>query len=336
MENVTVGQLDTNLPRFYAEARNKSGESYSKFSLLGFRHAFERYLNAPPLSRGLKLSLDPRFQRSNEMLNAQIVPLKRRGKENVTNKPAIESEDLMRLKTSPVIALSNPLALLRNVWFHVVLFFCRRGREGQRQLKKTSFKFEVDASGRISVTMAHDEATKNHPGGVSDVLNPLALLRNVWFHVVLFFCRRGREGQRQLKKTSFKFEVDASGRISVTMAHDEATKNHPGGVSDVPSSEKLARMHETPEENDGYKALKVYMAKLNPQCDAFFQYPRKNSKWNYDDEVWFDARPIGGNKLDGMMKIISEEAKSPKCTPTKASEPPKSPYGRMLVYRTAT
>ena len=248
MENVTVGQLDTNLPRFYAEARNKSGESYSKFSLLGFRHAFERYLNAPPLSRGLKLSLYPRFQRSNEMLNAQIVPLKRRGKENVTNKPAIESEDLMRLKNSPAIALSNPLALLRNVWFHVVLFFCRRGREGQRQLKKTSFKFEVDASGRISVTMAHDEATKNHPGGVSD----------------------------------------------------------------VPSSEKLARMHETPEENDGYKALKVYMAKLNPQCDAFFQYPRKNSKWNYHDEVWFDAQPIGDNKLDGMMTIISEEAKLSK------------------------
>lgn len=141
------------------------------------------------------------------MLNAQIVRLKRQGKENVTHKPAIESEDLMKLKTSPAIALSNPLALLRNVWFHVVLFFSRRGREGQRQLKKTSFKFEVDASGRRFVTMAHVEATKNHPGRVSD----------------------------------------------------------------VPSSEKLARMYETPEENDGYKALKFYMAKLNPQCDAFFQ-----------------------------------------------------------------
>lgn len=89
-------------------------------------------------------------------------------------------------------------------------------------------------------------------------------------------------------------------------------KNYPGGVSDVPSSEKLARIYETPQENDGYKALKFYMAKLNPQCDAFFQYPRKNSKWNYDDEVWFDARPIGGNKLNGMMKIISEEAKLSK------------------------
>jgi len=71
-------------------------------------------------------------------------------------------------------------------------------------------------------------------------------------------------------------------------------------------------MYETPEENDGYKAFKFYMAKLNPKCDAFFQYPRKNSKWKYDDEVLFDARPIGCNKLDGMMKSISEEAKLSK------------------------
>jgi len=89
--------------------------------------------------------------------------LKHQGKENVTHKPAIESEDLMKLKTLPAIALSNPLALLHNVWFHVVVFFCQRGREGQRQLKKMSFKFEVDASGKRFVTMAHDEVTKNHP-----------------------------------------------------------------------------------------------------------------------------------------------------------------------------
>ena len=94
------------------------------------------------------------------MLNAQIVRLKRQSEENVTHKPAIESEDLMKLKTSPTIALSNPLAFLRNVWFQVVLVFCRRGREVQRQLKKTRFKFEVDASGRRFVTMAHDEAKK--------------------------------------------------------------------------------------------------------------------------------------------------------------------------------
>lgn len=126
---MTVGQLDTNLRRFYAEARNRSGEPYSKSALLGLRHSFERYLNAPPLKRGLKLSSDPRFRRSNEMLNAQIISLKRQGKENVKHKPAIENEDLAKLKASQAIAVT--LSLLRNVWFHVVLFFCRRGREGQ-------------------------------------------------------------------------------------------------------------------------------------------------------------------------------------------------------------
>ena len=44
-----------------------------------------------------------------------------------------------------------------------------------------------------------------------------------------------------------------------------------------------------------------------------FSIQRKNSKWNYDDEVWFDARPIGGNKLYGILtKSISEEAKLSK------------------------
>ena len=94
------------------------------------------------------------------------------------------------------------------------------------------------------------------------------------------------------------------------MAHDEVTKNHPGGVSDVPSNEKLARIYETSDGNDGYEAMKLYISKLNPKSDAFFQYPKK--QWNYDDEVWYDARPIGVNKLDNMMKSISEAAKLSK------------------------
>ena len=239
---MSLGQLDTNLRRFYAEARSKSGDVYSKSTLLGFRHGIERYLNAPPLNKSLKLSSDPRFKRSNEMLNATVVSLKRQGKENVKHKPAIENEDLVRLKSSQVLSLSNPLALLRNVWFHVVLFFCRRGREGQRNLKTTSFKFEADASGRNYVTMAHDEATTNHPGGVAD----------------------------------------------------------------VSSTEKYARMYETEDVNDGYKALNLYLSKLNPKCESFFQYPRKN--WSFEDNVWYEARPVGVNSLDSMMKNISEAA----------------------------
>ena len=74
------------------------------------------------------------------------------------------------------------------------------------------------------------------------------------------------------------------------MEHDEATKNHPGGVCGNPTHEKLAKLNETHGENDGYKAPQYYLSKLNPECDAFFQYPKKN--WNCD-EVWYEARPIG-------------------------------------------
>ena len=87
---MTPGQLNANLRRFYVEARSRTGDVYSKSSLLGFRHAIERYLNDPPFNKGLKLSSDARFKTSNEMLNAQLINLKRLGKENVKHKPAIE------------------------------------------------------------------------------------------------------------------------------------------------------------------------------------------------------------------------------------------------------
>ena len=92
----------------------------------------------------------------------------------------------------------------------------------------------------------------------------------------------------------------------VTMAHDEATKNHPGGMKDVASNEKYARMYETDHPNDGYKALSLYMSKMNPNCKALFQYPKRN--WSPFDDVWYENRPLGVNKLDGMMKEISKEA----------------------------
>ena len=111
---MTIGQFDANLRRFYVEARKKKdgqkkdGESYSKKSLLGFRHGVERFLNKPPHNRNLKLSSDPRFKRSNNMLDAQLVQLKRSGKENSQHKPpGIESEDFVKLKASGALSPST-------------------------------------------------------------------------------------------------------------------------------------------------------------------------------------------------------------------------------------
>ena len=236
-------ELDEVLRVFYAEVRNRQGEDYSKSTLLGLRNGIERHLNGPPHNKGIQFSSNPVFKKSNLMLNAKIKCLKQQGKENVKHKPPISSQDLQKLKVSPTLS----------------------------------------------------------------PLSPVGLLRNVWFHVTLYWCRRGREGQRSLTPSSFSFEIDEEGRSYATMTHDEVTKNHQGGIQDVPSYEKNGRMYKMDQVNDGYDALRLYISKLNPNCSAFFQVPKRN--WSdTSEDVWYENRPLGVNTLGDMMKKISNEA----------------------------
>ena len=190
----------------------------------------------------MSISGNPEFKRSNIVLNAELKSLKKDGKENIKHKLPLEPEDLEKLKTS----------------------------------------------------------------GVFDSSNPHGLQRNVWFHTVLFWCRRGRKGQRNSTKESFIFAQDPTGEEYATMTHCEASKNHPGGIKDNESFQHMGRMYRTKEENDGYTALKLYISKLNPACEAFFQYPKR--KWRPTDATWYEYRPLGVNKLGDMMKNISAAA----------------------------
>lgn len=117
------------------------------------------------------MSTDPRSTRSNKILNALLDEPKKLGKENSQHKPTLEDEELEKLKSTDALSHNNPLSLLANVWFHIVFYFCRRGRERQRELHKSSHKLEVDGSGRNYVTMAYDEVSKNHSGGLKDTRN---------------------------------------------------------------------------------------------------------------------------------------------------------------------
>ena len=90
------------------------------------------------------------------------------------------------------------------------------------------------------------------------------------------------------------------------MAHDEATRNHQGGVSDVESFEKNARMNKTNSKTDGYTALDFFLSKLNPECESLLQYPKRN--WKPCDNVWYENRLLRVNKLSTMMKNISSAA----------------------------
>jgi hypothetical protein len=99
------------------------------------------------------------------MLDAQLV-----APEEKQRKYSAQTNNWAKLKSSEALSLKSPVSLLRNVWFHIVLFFCRRSWEGQRQLTRSSFKLKVDhsATRRNVMTMAHDEISKNNPGDLKD------------------------------------------------------------------------------------------------------------------------------------------------------------------------
>ena len=75
------------------------------------------------------------------------------------------------------------------------------------------------------------------------------------------------------------------------MAHGEATKRHPGRIADISSTEKLARMYETDDVNDGYRVLKLYMSKLNQKSESF--------SFNIQERT-------GVSTTSGMKRIQSE------------------------------
>ena len=136
--------------------------------------------------------------------------------------------------------------------------------------------------------------------------NATGLLRRVWFIVTLYWCRRGSEGQKELRRDSFAFLSDAEGQEYAIMTHDEQTKNHQGGISGKPTHEKDTRLYSTNQVGDSYWCLKKYVNKLNPCQQAFFQRP--NPKATAEDEVWYCNQPIGVNTLRKMMKEISKGA----------------------------
>ncbi|KAL9952834.1 hypothetical protein ACROYT_G040147 [Oculina patagonica] len=234
--------FDVNNEQLAVRRKKKKGKNERWSLLLSLRNAIERFLNNPPFNRGISITKGIDFQSSNKLLQSQIKLNKRENKENTQHKPAIPTADLLKLKSSAAIRRDSPWGLLRNVWLHITLFWCRRVREGQRQLTKQSFQF----------------------------------------------CK------------------DDSGQEYASMTHDEATKNHPGGIEDSSSSEKEARMYSTSEDplfDDGLNCLKMYLQKLNPKCEALFQYPTRSAM--LDQRVWYDNKPLGSNRLVGMMEEIS-------------------------------
>ena len=154
-----------------------------------------------------------------------------------------------------------------------------------------------------------DDVNKMYSSETLSNTSPQSLLNKVFFEIQLHFGRRGKEGLRELTKTSFTINKDADGKEYAKLSFNAKQKNHQGDRQEDVGVEQRMYAHPDDDKCPIY-SLKKYINKLNPNCDAFFQRPL--SHFTDDSSVWYSNKAIGHNQLGRMMKIISTQAKLSK------------------------
>lgn len=167
-EQLDVPELASLLRRFYGEVRKQDGSSYANKTYRGLRAAIHRHLTGAPYNRHVNIMRDKDFQSANNVYIGMMKKIKREGLDVSCQKPAISEGDLKTMFESKVLSTDNPSSLLNMAWFYLEYHFCRRGREGLRSLKKSSFNFGIDDTNNAYVFLNFNEATKNHPGDLQD------------------------------------------------------------------------------------------------------------------------------------------------------------------------
>lgn len=233
------------LGKFYVEARKANGENYKTATLNAIRAGINRHLKSEYECTDLiDIIKDSEFVKANEAYKAAIVELKKIGKGDVKHHEIITDNDLQKLYDSAVFDQNSPSGLQDKVWFELMLFICRRGRENLRDLKKDHFVIETDENGRQYVTQAVDELTKKS------------------------------------REDSSSSRADAG------------------------------RMYETGDAHCPVSSFRKYLSKLSPDSEFLFQTPKSSvpSSSSTEDSPWLKKSPMGKNTLGNMMARLSKSA----------------------------
>ena len=90
---------------------------------------------------------------------------------------------------------------------------------------------------------------------------------------MLYFCRRGRQNLRQLKKTDFSFNKDSTRARYMCKTTDELTKNSPEDEEGFDG----CLMNENPFPNCPVISFELYVGHVNPLNELLFNAPREKS-----------------------------------------------------------
>lgn len=242
-EALDKNELAAILSKFYLEARRVDGEFFKTSSLNNIRACLNRHLK--DVNPGLiDINKDTEFSKANVAFRAAKVQLKKAGK-GPGHRPSLDENDVKKLYTSGVFNQNTPAGLQQKVWFELMIYIFRRGRQNLRDLKKDHFTVQTDSDGRQYVAQATDEMTK-----------------------------KTREDNQSSRKDA-------------------------------------GRMYETGDENCPVVSFKSFVSKLNPDCDTFFQTP-KDVVPTRSLSIWYTNCPLGKYPLGNMMGHLSKTAKLSK------------------------
>ena len=132
-------ELSACLKSFYTSARKQDGQFYKSSFLKAIRAATDGCLRMPPHSNHFSIVADPAFTEANKILDAFVKELRKSGKiSGGVHKKAISKQKVEELfqrgKLSPADT-KDPAQLQRTAWFYLGIYFERRGRENQRNMK---------------------------------------------------------------------------------------------------------------------------------------------------------------------------------------------------------
>ncbi len=223
-------ELAVILHKFYSEVRKKDGSQYTKNSLCALRFGLNRYFKA---HRNIDIIKDKAFDEANKAYEIECVNLKHIGLDKPEHKPPISDADIKRLYECGLFNTDSPSTLQNKVFFEVMLYFCRQGRQNLRGLRKDDFVIKV---------------------------NP--------------------QGQKYVVKTSDTTKLD---------------DGEEGGIM-VASDSPLCPVH----------SFEKYLSHLNPVNKFLFQRPRGNCP--PDSMVWYDNVVVGQNTLGKKMRVLSVQA----------------------------
>lgn len=177
-EELSKQNLADTLRVFYSSVRQKNGEVYQKQSLTNIRSSLNRHLSLPPFNGSWDLMHDAEFKAANRVFTGNIRLQKEQGLDKSSHRTPVSQEHMQQIYDNYFVPhwSNDPKCLQHKIFFDLVYFMGRRGKEKLRELKKEWFVFKKDGAGAEYVELIINEATKKSKGDDNNELKDKSVM----------------------------------------------------------------------------------------------------------------------------------------------------------------